>query len=369
MAEDDAASVRHGYDRWAPIYDRDGNPMQALEEPLVLAAVGDARGLRVLDLGCGTGRHALWLAAAGAGVTAVDFSGGMLAEARRKPGADEVRFLAHDLHEPLPFADGAFELVVSGLVLEHLRDLGGFFREARRVLQPGGRAVLSAMHPAMLLRDVQARFTDPETGEVIRPGSLPHQTGDFVGAAVRAGFRVDNLRERAPDAPFATRYPRAERFIGWPMVLLLELGTERYLRAGSTPEGQAMDEQLKHYSDKLDYEIDAADLQQSLDAREAVVVVDARSPEAYRREHIPGAINIPHGTMSAETTGRLDRETLVVTYCDGIGCNASTRGALNMLKLGFRVKELIGGLDWWKRDGHPTHGVEGSSVSERCGCG
>ena len=55
-------------------------------------ALGDVRGLAVLDLGCGTGRHALWLAEAGATVTAVDFSEGMLSEARRKPGAAAVRF-------------------------------------------------------------------------------------------------------------------------------------------------------------------------------------------------------------------------------------------------------------------------------------
>ena len=55
--------------------------------------------------------------------------------------------------------------------------------------------------------------------------------------------------------------------------------------------------------------------------------------------------------MSPETTDQIDRQSLVVTYCDGIGCNASTKGALKMLKLGFTVKELMGGLDWWKRDG------------------
>src|SRR5439155_11744717 len=94
------------------------------------AALGAVRGLTVLDLGCGTGRHALWLAGKGADVTAVDFSPDMLAEARRTPGAETVRFVVHDLHEPLPFADGTFDLVVSGLVLEHLRELGGFFRQA-----------------------------------------------------------------------------------------------------------------------------------------------------------------------------------------------------------------------------------------------
>src|SRR5437588_4055464 len=101
---DPVSSVRGGYDRWAAVYDCDGNPLQGLEGPIVRAAVGDVRGLAVLDLGCGTGRHALWLAEAGARVTAVDFSDGMLAEARRKSGADRVQFVVHDLHRPLPFA-------------------------------------------------------------------------------------------------------------------------------------------------------------------------------------------------------------------------------------------------------------------------
>ena len=58
--------------------------------------------------------------------------------------------------------------------------------------------------------------------------------------------------------------------------------------------------------------------------------------------------------MNTAATGHLDREALIVTCCDAIGCNASTKGALNMTRLGFRVKELMGGLDWWKRDGHLT---------------
>ena len=62
--------------------------------------------------------------------------------------------------------------------------------------------------------------------------------------------------------------------------------------------------------------------------------------------------------MDPETTAHLDKDALYVTYCDGIGCNASTKGALNMVRLGFNVKELMGGLDWWIRDGYETEGLQ-----------
>ena len=221
------SSVRSGYDRWALVYDYDANPLPALEEPLMKEAAGDVRGFTALDLGCGTGRHALWIAAAGATVIAVDFSEGMLAEARRKPESAAVKFLAHDLHEPLPFLNRVFDLVISGLVLEHVRDPGIFFAEIHRVLRPGGRAVISAMHPAMFLRGSQARFTDPRSGELVQPGSLDHKLGDIVMAALKARLLFEGIDEIAPDAAFASQYPRAEKYIGWPMLLLLRMRTSR----------------------------------------------------------------------------------------------------------------------------------------------
>jgi len=129
-----------------------------------------------------------------------------------------------------------------------------------------------------------------------------------------------------------------------------------------------MSEQQSHYEKKLAYEIDSWDLKLAMDSGEKVVVVDARSPEAFLAEHIPGAINIPHRQMSRETTMGISPSDLVVSYCDGIGCNASTKGALNLSRLGFRVKELIGGLDWWKRDGHPTEGDLARPNPGQCGC-
>lgn len=127
--------------------------------------------------------------------------------------------------------------------------------------------------------------------------------------------------------------------------------------------------QIEFYEAKLDFETDAWDLSEMMKSGDEIIVVDARSPEAYAAEHIPGAINIPHRTMSEKTTKDLEKAKLCVTYCDGIGCNASTKGAYNMARLGFSVKELPGGLDWWKRDGYETEGANGvKGKSVQCGC-
>ena len=129
-----------------------------------------------------------------------------------------------------------------------------------------------------------------------------------------------------------------------------------------------MEAQIKHYENKLAFEMDPSDLFDALNNGEKVVALDARKAFGFEAEHIPNAINIPHREMSPETTAHLDREVLYVTYCDGIGCNASTKGALNMTKLGFKVKELIGGIEWWKFDGYPTEGPHGNKDGEKFEC-
>jgi rhodanese-related sulfurtransferase len=113
-------------------------------------------------------------------------------------------------------------------------------------------------------------------------------------------------------------------------------------------------EALSYFRNKLAFETDAWDLNEMLREGENVVVIDARSESAFAQEHIPRAVSLPHRKMNADSTRHLDRAALYVTYCDGIGCNGSTKGALKLTELGFRVKELIGGIDWWKRDGYPT---------------
>ncbi|TDO20673.1 rhodanese-like domain-containing protein [Pedobacter duraquae] len=128
-----------------------------------------------------------------------------------------------------------------------------------------------------------------------------------------------------------------------------------------------MNEQIKYYENKLAFEMDASDLFDALKNGENIIPIDARKDFGFLAEHIPNAINIPHPEMNKESTKHLDKQTLYVTYCDGIGCNASTKGALNMARLGFKVKELIGGIEWWKFDGYATEGDKASNATEKKG--
>ena len=130
----------------------------------------------------------------------------------------------------------------------------------------------------------------------------------------------------------------------------------------------------RHFAAKFAYECDAADVYEDLSKGvEGIVVVDARSPERYAEGHVPGAISFPHRSINAESVQRLPKDALIVTYCDGIGCNGSTHAALKLAALGFRVKEMIGGLDFWiKVDRLPVVvGSEPGSVrlgAVACGC-
>lgn len=232
-----------GYDRWAAIYDGEGNPLVALEEPHVDALLGlVAPGMKIADIGCGTGRHAIRLAMRGADVTALDFSEEMLSRARVKAAQleaaspagdttplpwcgveDRLRFLQHDLARPLPLEDQSFDRVLCGLVLEHIPNLEFVFAQMKRICRSDGAIVVSNMHPAMMLKGVTARFTDPFTGRETRPASCTHQISDYVMAAIGAGLIINHFSEHSVDEDFAQRCPRAEKYLGWPLLLMMRL--------------------------------------------------------------------------------------------------------------------------------------------------
>jgi ubiquinone/menaquinone biosynthesis C-methylase UbiE len=212
-----------GYNRWAEVYDTENNPLVLLEETHLTPLIGNVSGLAVADIGCGTGRHAIRLALAGARVTALDFSEGMLDRARAKPGAEAVRFISHDLTQAFPLESASFDRVLCCLVLDHIADLKGFFRELGRICKPTGCIVISVMHPAMMLRGVQARFVEPVSGRRIYPQSQPNQLSNYVMAAIHAGLQVEHLSEHAVGPELAAASPRAAKYLGWPLLLLMRL--------------------------------------------------------------------------------------------------------------------------------------------------
>ena len=147
-------SSRNDYDGFARAYTHhnETSPFLTLyERPAILAIAGDVRGLRVLDAGCGSGVQAAELGRRGATVTGVDLSSGLLGVARERLGSG-VPLCQVDLARPLPFADGAFDLVLSSLVMHYLPEWEPTLREFHRVLVPHGRVVLSTHHPLMDMR-------------------------------------------------------------------------------------------------------------------------------------------------------------------------------------------------------------------------
>lgn len=121
-----------------------------------------------------------------------------------------------------------------------------------------------------------------------------------------------------------------------------------------------------HFAARLSFETDVADVHHDLENRvPGWVLVDTRSLEAWEQGHIPGAVHLPTGEIAARAAELIDRDTVVVTYCWGPGCNGSTRAALEFARLGYRVKEMLGGYEYWVREGLSTQtllGIRGNDV-------
>ena len=217
MTEPTDLPVLEGYDAWAPLYDDDGNPLIAVEGPVIRSWFGPLQAVRALDLGCGTGRHTLPLVMAGAEVSALDGSGEMLARARHKLQGYPIHWLRHRLPDPLPFADETFDLVVLGLVAEHVADLNVVLAEAARVAKPGARCLLSTLHPDRTAGGQRARFIDPATGERRQIATIHRTSGQYLAIARDAGWTPVESQSLIVPAALARVLPRARPYVGLPI--------------------------------------------------------------------------------------------------------------------------------------------------------
>ncbi|WP_446213051.1 rhodanese-like domain-containing protein [Micromonospora sp. IBSANI012] len=110
-----------------------------------------------------------------------------------------------------------------------------------------------------------------------------------------------------------------------------------------------------HFLDRLTFETDVSDVHADLTARVPnLVVVDSRGPDAWRQGHLPGAVHLPTAEIATRAAELVPAGSLVVIYCWGPGCNGATRAALEFARLGYRVKEMLGGYEYWVREGLPV---------------
>ncbi len=116
---------------------------------------------------------------------------------------------------------------------------------------------------------------------------------------------------------------------------------------------------LDYFSAKLRHETDASDVYAAQKAGDDFVLVDVRGEEAWTQGRIVGALHMPYRDIAERAPRELDPSVPVVVYCWSPGCNAGAKGALEFAKLGYSVREMIGGYEYWVREGQPTENDEG----------
>lgn len=113
-----------------------------------------------------------------------------------------------------------------------------------------------------------------------------------------------------------------------------------------------------HFAAKLAFETDVSDVHQALESGEsAFVLIDTRNEAAWNQGHARGAIHLPKPDMAARIPAEFAKGTAFVVYCWGPGCNGATRAGLIIAELGYPVKEMIGGFEYWAREGMPVDSV------------
>jgi ubiquinone/menaquinone biosynthesis C-methylase UbiE len=181
------SDVRTGYAAWSNNYDQAVNPLVAAEEPIVREMIDFVAPGRALDAACGTGRHTSYLADRGFEVSGIDTSPEMLAIARSK--VPQATFEIADVTR-LAFGASTFDLVVCALALDHVSNLAEAIGEFARVTRPGGRIVISTLHPVSLLLGGGAFFRTKD-GTHGRVANEHYIVSDYVAAFAKAGLTIE----------------------------------------------------------------------------------------------------------------------------------------------------------------------------------
>ncbi|OMH35263.1 rhodanese-like domain-containing protein [Tersicoccus sp. Bi-70] len=119
------------------------------------------------------------------------------------------------------------------------------------------------------------------------------------------------------------------------------------------------DELVAHFAGKLAFEIDPTDVHHEREAGARFVLIDSRGDAAWAQGRISGAVHLPTAQIAHRAPAEVPLDTPVITYCWGPGCNGATRAALEFARLGYQVKEMIGGFEYWAREGFPVEDDHG----------
>ena len=114
-----------------------------------------------------------------------------------------------------------------------------------------------------------------------------------------------------------------------------------------------------YFRARLAAETDPSDVYAALNAGEPLTLVDVRGTDAWAQGRIPGAVHLPYRQIAERAPYEIDPEVPVVVYCWSPGCNAGVKGALAFAELGYSVREMIGGYEYWVREGQPVENDEG----------
>jgi rhodanese-related sulfurtransferase len=115
-----------------------------------------------------------------------------------------------------------------------------------------------------------------------------------------------------------------------------------------------------YFASRLAFHTDVADVHTAMESQRAgFVLIDTRSDAGWQQGHIPGAVHMPTREIADRARSELDPAVPVVTYCWGPGCDGATRAALQLATLGFAVKEMLGGIEYWIREGFTVDSESG----------
>ena len=187
------------------------------ERPATLSLLPEVKGKRVLDAGCGPGVYAEWLVNHGAEVVAFDVSPKMVQFARERLGS-RAKVIQADLCQPLDFLeDSSFDIVLSALALDYVKDWDETFQEFYKVLCEPGVLVFSVCHPfaEFILRGrgsyFETELVSCEWGGLSAPVNVPsyrRPLGALIAPLLEAGFALERILEPIPTERFRQEAPQ-----------------------------------------------------------------------------------------------------------------------------------------------------------------